>query len=70
MHNCSAYTGIRMMGEVKDVYIMYKWCKVLLNSWMKEKILSFKIYAVLSNFYEKKEKKNYASGGWKHMSVH
>ena len=24
---------------------------------MKEKILSFKIYAVLSNFYEKKEKK-------------
>jgi hypothetical protein len=30
---------------------------------MKEKILSFKIYAVLSNFYEKKEKKNYASGG-------
>jgi len=41
------YTGICMVGVVEDV-----WCTVLFfNSWMKEKILPFKIYAVLSNFY-------------------
>ena len=51
------YTGIRMVGVVEDVYIMYKWCKVLFNLWMREKTLSFKIYAVLSNFYKKKKKK-------------
>ena len=64
------HTGIRMVGVVEDVYIMYKWCKVLFNLWMREKTLSFKIYAVLSNFYKKKKKKKkYTSGGWKHMSV-
>ena len=48
------YTGICMVGVVEDVYIMYvcmMYSIVLFNSWMKETILPFKIYAVLSNSY-------------------
>jgi len=37
-----------MVVAVDDVYMMYS---IVFYSWMKEKILPFKIYFVLSKFY-------------------